>query len=231
MSKLTRQTLLQFARDVNAAADIGKYGSGATGSPVYSNVITTIQALAAWTTGWAAETVANNRPFLEDMNAVDYVFGYMLCYIFQMGIPEWDAGTNYFINSIVMDSSGVLWQSLIDNNLNVTPVAGVSWKQILPVGGLVGNPVAKTIGTPYLAATDGFVSASCFSDGGGNGYIQIKTDAANPPTTVWVRDPFNNVVDTSGGSVGFLVKKGNYYMAEASNGSHAQLMSFTPTGA
>lgn len=131
-TKLTRQTFIQFGINVNASADICQFGSPATGTPVYTSVIATLQALAAWTTGWAAETVANNRPFLEDMNAVHYVFSYMIAYILQMGIAEWDAGTNYYTNSIVQ-SGGVLYQSLIDNNLNVTPVVGVSWKLAVPV--------------------------------------------------------------------------------------------------
>ena len=111
MSKITRQTFIQFGQNVNASADICQFGSPATGSPVYTNVISVLQALAAWTTGFAAETVANNRPFLEDFNAFCYVFSYMIAYILQMGIPEYDAGTTYYINSIVQSRGDLLPKS------------------------------------------------------------------------------------------------------------------------
>ena len=50
MAKLTRETIKLFG--INAGgADIGVFGSLAVGSPTYSNVIATIQSLAAWSTG------------------------------------------------------------------------------------------------------------------------------------------------------------------------------------
>lgn len=126
MAKLPRKTLLQFGSTVNAGSEIGQYGSYA--SPIYSSDITVLQAGTAWPRGWAAETIATNRPFLEDMNAVDFVFGYMLSYILQQGIAEYDSGTTYYIGSMCA-VAGVPYVSLTDTNTGNTPSSSPSnWK-------------------------------------------------------------------------------------------------------
>lgn len=134
MSKLVRKTLLQFGSTVNAASEIGQYGSQA--SPIYSNDIDVLQAGTAWPRGWAGETVATNRPFLEDFNAIDFVYGYFLCYLLQMGLAEYDAGTTYYVNSRVQ-YSGVSYISLQDTNLANTPGSAVStfWQALGDVKG------------------------------------------------------------------------------------------------
>ncbi len=125
MAKITRQTLLVFG--INAGgADIGVFGSLAAGSPTYSNVISTIQSLPAWGTGWAAETIATNRPALEDMNAVCHVLSYGICYLHEMGIPEWDYGTTYYTNSYAQ-VNGMVYISLQDNNTNHDPTASSTY--------------------------------------------------------------------------------------------------------
>ncbi|NCB75430.1 MAG: hypothetical protein EOM51_11935, partial [Clostridia bacterium] len=97
MAKLTRVHQKQFG--VNAgASDVGVFGSLAAASPQYSKDPETIQGLAAFLTGWAAETIANNRPALEDFNALDFLSFYQLCYLFQSGVPEWSAETTYYEN-------------------------------------------------------------------------------------------------------------------------------------
>lgn len=210
MGKITRQTFIQFGVNVNAAADICEFGTPATGSPVYTNVIATLQALTAWTTGWAAETIANNRPFLEDMNAVCYVFSYMIAYILQMGVPEWDAGTTYFTNSIVQ-YNGVLYQSLIDNNLNITPVVGVSWK-LVQKG--FGAWTTITSGTIYQAATDGFICGYGAVTNGST--LDMVTDASASPSTLRQYFASNSSTGTNGGWGGTMpmmcpVRKGDYF--------------------
>jgi hypothetical protein len=119
VSKLTRQTMLCFGLNAGGA-DMGVFGSLAAGSPTYSSVIATIQSLAAWGSGWAAETIATNRPALEDMNGVCHVLSYGVCYLHEMGIPEWDAGTTYYINSYCQ-LNGTVYYSIQDNNINQGP--------------------------------------------------------------------------------------------------------------
>lgn len=117
MSKLSRIFQKQFG--VNAgASDVGIFGSLAASDPQYSKDPTEIQSLNAFLTGWAAETIANNRPALEDFNALDFLTFYQLCYLFQSGVPEWDDETTYYTGSIVQDGNGVLYRSLDDDNVN-----------------------------------------------------------------------------------------------------------------
>jgi hypothetical protein len=125
MAKMTRQTMLWFGSNVGGA-EIGVFGSLAAGSPAYSTVIATIQSLPAWGSGWSAETIATNRPALEDMNAVCYVLSYGVSYLHQMGIAEYDAGTVYYTNSLCM-YNGVIYQSLEDSNVGNTPANGTYW--------------------------------------------------------------------------------------------------------
>jgi hypothetical protein len=128
VAKITRQTLSVFG--INAGgSDIGVFGSLEAGSPTYSNIISTIQGLAAWSTGWAAETIATWRPALEDMNAVHYVLSYGICYLHEMGIAEYDSATTYYTNSICQNA-GIIYQSLVDNNTGNTPaIASSYWRQ------------------------------------------------------------------------------------------------------
>ncbi len=123
MAKLPRKTLLQFGSTVNPASEIGQFGSYA--APIFSSDITVLQAGTAWPRGWAAETIASNRPFLEDMNAIDYVYGYMLAYILQAGIAEYDSGTTYYIGSAC--TVGMIpYVSLTDGNIGNTPSSSPS---------------------------------------------------------------------------------------------------------
>jgi hypothetical protein len=184
MAKINRFTYIPFGGNV-AGAPLGaeQFGSGATGTPVYTNTPATIMALTAWLLGWGAalasgsqtippyvpswdagtsysknavvqtggilyqsliESNLNNAPasspsdwqvitlpaaaklpFLEDANAVDYVHGQALGYIYEMGIPEWDSGTTYWTNSYVQ-VSGLVYRSLIDSNLNNPPASSPS---------------------------------------------------------------------------------------------------------
>lgn len=200
---------MQFGVNVNAAADICEFGTPATGSPVYTTTIATLQANAAWTTGWAAETISSNRPFLEDMNAVCYVFSYMLAYIMEMGIPEYDAGTTYYTNSIVQ-YSGTIYQSLTDNNTGNTPVVGANWKLAIPaISGILGAWTTKASGTIYQAGTDGFVTVVIGV--GSTTTIYGYTDSSSSPSTLRAAQQVPWFSGTAYGSLGFPVRKNDYY--------------------
>ena len=127
MSKLTRQTMLWFGSSSDSSS-VGVFGSIAPGGPgaTYSKVISTIQSLPAWGSGWKAEVVSPLRPAIQDFNAVDYVFSYGICYLHQMGIPEWDAGTVYYQDSYCQ-VAGIIYYSLQDTNLNQNPTTQASY--------------------------------------------------------------------------------------------------------
>jgi len=141
MSKIARVFQKQFA--VNAgASDIGVFGSLAASNKTYSKDPATIQSLSAFLTGWAAETIATNRPALEDFNAVDFLAFYQLCYLLQTGVPEWDASTTYYIGSVVNNGTGTLYKSLVNDNLNNALTDGTKWGQVVPTsidGSILAN--------------------------------------------------------------------------------------------
>lgn len=130
MAKLNRIFQKQFG--VNAgASDVGIFGSLAASNPQYSKDPETIQSLNAFLTGWAAETIANNRPALEDFNALDFLAFYQLCYLFQAGIPEYDADTTYYEGSICQ-VAGVLYRSLDDDNIDNDPTTEADkWEEVV----------------------------------------------------------------------------------------------------
>lgn len=116
MSKILRETMKIFGSTAGAD-EIEQFGSLAEGSPVYTTDIAVIQSLSNYLEGWFGGVVGANLPAIEDMNAIAYLYAYQLAYIFQAGVPEWDAGTTYYTNSII-NSGGVLFVSLQDNNIN-----------------------------------------------------------------------------------------------------------------
>ena len=71
----------------------------------------------------------------------------------------------------------------------------------------------KTVDTIYQAGSSGgFVTIQASYSGSGAGYFQLKTDAANPPTTVKTEWQGNGV----DGSIFCYVKANEYYKMEAS---------------
>lgn len=217
MAKTVDQLLQLFGSTVNGASEVGVFGSGATGSPTYTSSITLMQSLGAWNRGWAAETIANNRPFLEDMNAVDCVFGYQLFYIKQMGIVEWNSGNTYYINSITQ-SSGTVWQSLVDTNIGNNPATSpTAWKTLFPITGLLGAWSATySFATIYKAPTDLLVFAYT-SGGAGVGPIEIMTDSSSTPSTVRGESFLPGTVSGATVFTASAVKKGDYWEASGAD--------------
>jgi len=183
MSKLTRQTMLWFGSSSDSSS-VGVFGSIAPGGPgaTYSKVIATIQSLPAWGSGWKAEVVSPLRPAIQDFNAVDYVFSYGICYLHEMGIPEYDAGTVYYTYSICQ-YNGVIYQSLGDSNVGNTPTPGAYWSVLSYVDLTTNQTVAgvKTFSsfpvTPSSAPTTNYQVAN-------KKYVDDNTPVVPPiPTT------------------------------------------------
>lgn len=119
MARLTRQTLIQFGSS-GGSSNFGQFGSQAASAPVTTKNIATLQSLAAWGAGWQNAVALGQAPYLQDMNGWMYVHSYEACYIFQDGIPEWDAGTTYYIGAVVknLGNSGYVeyYVSLVNTN-------------------------------------------------------------------------------------------------------------------
>ena len=170
MSKIARKTLIPFGSG-GVVGDFEQFGSRAAGSPVYTQDPAVIQALAAWVDGWKAALISGNRaPICEDQNALDFVTGYMLGYLFQEGIPEWDAGTTYYKNSIVKKPGTMeLYGSLVDSNQgNVLPsqTDDVNWKFLFPVrtSQLIGSILDSQIAAVAAAKITGQLATAQYGD-------------------------------------------------------------------
>lgn len=136
MAKLLRKTCIPFGLS-GASTNFGQFGSKQAGLPQTSQDPAVIQALSAWIDGWTTAVVTSNKAaYIEDMNGFCLVAQYMSAYLYEMGIPEWDAATTYFIGSVVQGPAGGAsasqwFQSLQDNNLGNAPPASADnafWK-------------------------------------------------------------------------------------------------------
>lgn len=118
MTKIERKTQKIFAGNADTD-ELAVFGSMISGTPVYNDDIEALQS-EAYTEGWKAAVAANEAPFMEEMNAVQYGFSKQLAYLFQQGIAEWDAGTTYYLNSFCQ-VGGVIYKSKLDENINHSP--------------------------------------------------------------------------------------------------------------
>lgn len=126
MAKILRKNQKIFGKNA-LSTQIGVFGSLAAGSPTTTTDPETIQSLSNYLGGWFNGVVGSNSPAIEDMNALHYLYAYQLAYLFQAGVPEYDANTTYYIGSVV-NYNNVQYQSLTDNNLGNTPAIGVNWQ-------------------------------------------------------------------------------------------------------
>lgn len=126
MPKIQRKLFKPFA--TNAAIDeISQIGSLRAGAPTFSKDPDVIQALANNTDGWFAIAMGENSPAMEDMNAIQFLFAYMISYILESGVPEWNAGTTYYADSMIRDSNGNILSSFINNNISNSPNSKSHW--------------------------------------------------------------------------------------------------------
>lgn len=135
MTKIERKTQKIFAGNADTD-ELAVFGSMISGTPVYNDDIEALQS-EAYTEGWKAAVAANEAPFMEEMNAVQYGFSKQLAYLFQQGIAEWDAGTTYYLNSFCQ-VGGVIYKSMQDENINHSPADGTEgtyWSPLETGGG------------------------------------------------------------------------------------------------
>jgi hypothetical protein len=143
MAKIPRKLLKQFG--VNAGTtEIKQFGSRAAGSPVETKDIDTIQALAAFESGWLAATLTGREnskvPTLEDMNALQYVYATQMKYLFQEGVPEWLATETYYIDGICKVGN-IIYVSKVNDNIGNAPAGDTTnWGKALDFAGDITAP-------------------------------------------------------------------------------------------
>lgn len=126
MAKIQRKTQKIFGQ--NASNDqLAAFGSMAVGAPIYTDDIEALQT-EKYEEGWKTAVVADNAPFMEEMNGVQYGLSKQIAYILQQGIPEYDDGTTYYQNSWCQ-VNGTFYQSLTDDNIGNNPASSsTNWK-------------------------------------------------------------------------------------------------------
>ncbi len=159
MTKIARKRQQIFG-DGAGIDQIAKFGSLAAGVPAFTTDPDTIQTLANFVEGWFSAVIGGNSPAIEDMNAVCYLYAYQLAYIFQEGIPEYQASTQYYIGSVVQLTdltSGIphVYVAIADNFSNSPPIDGgflndTHWRDI--TSGIITTPINPAI-TPSTGLT------------------------------------------------------------------------------
>lgn len=119
MAKIERKTQKIFAGN-GATDDIAAFGSMITGQPVYTDDMDNLQT-TAYTQGWGKAIAANEAPFLEEMNGIQYGFSRQIAYLLQNGIPEWDENTTYYQYTSFAQLNGIIFQSLTNDNIGHNP--------------------------------------------------------------------------------------------------------------
>lgn len=147
MAKILRKVAKIFGSSAGAN-QIAEFGSLAASAPAYSTDPAVIQSLSNWLVGWFDAVIGANSPAIEDMNAFCYVMAYQIAYLMQAGVAEWDATTTYYIGSMV-NSSGSIYTSLIDNNLNNPVTDTTKWSSLITNVATI-NPSTQS---PYTLTT------------------------------------------------------------------------------
>ena len=116
MAKLNRPNGKLFG---SSATNIGVFGSGQSGeTPTTSTNPDAINTLGThWEDGWNGAVVSQapyTAPFVEDMNAVNYVNSYNGAYLLQAGIPEYSRTVDYYVDS-VCTYNGAIYICILDN--------------------------------------------------------------------------------------------------------------------
>lgn len=87
----------------------------------------TSQVTPEFLRGWGI-VGPSDQPTLQDFNAVGYTLGQLLAYLHQMGVAEYNAAQEYYVDSVVT-FSGALYISLIGPNTGNQPsTSPTQWK-------------------------------------------------------------------------------------------------------
>jgi hypothetical protein len=127
MAKIARKHQKIFAGTVSPTGVVATFGSKKAGAIAYSSDPDVIQSLGAWSTGWADAVISNYAPAIQDLNAVCNVLTRQLAYLFQNGVPFWNAVTPYYIGSIASNDLDTIYMSMSNTNLNAAFTDNTKW--------------------------------------------------------------------------------------------------------
>ena len=94
----------------------------------------------------------SDQPSLQDFNAMGYTLGQVLAYLHQMGVPEYNAAQEFYLNSVTM-SGGVAYVSLQNANTGNTPASNPAWwRELYPQSTLTVRGTALRASTAQATA-------------------------------------------------------------------------------
>jgi hypothetical protein len=234
MTRIIRSNQKVFADNVAEPNNIAVFGSLESGTPAFSKDPGDIQSLAAFMHGWAAAVVNNNSPAMQDRNALDYLFSRQIAYVLQLGIPEWNAQTTYYINSYCQ-LDGVIYISKANSN-HTHPATDISfWLPVLTPntsGGAIGNvPLGSAIPIVNQQAwalpvpgeiKDGYALCN------GQSFIGLGVGAYHPSFTAYLPDLSDDRFLMGATAIGAI--NGSNSITLASNNLPLSSGTYTPKG-
>jgi hypothetical protein len=143
------------------------------------------------------------------MNALQFLFSRQLAYLFQSGIPEWNAETAYYVGSWATDSAGIPYVSLVDNNINNALTDATKWK-------------VAVISSLIWSDTREYSQGDWATDNTGQPYVSlVNNNTGNALTDVTKWTPAANVIMTGLGSEVLYAQGG---VASGTSGSPSPLV-------
>lgn len=180
MAKILRKQAKIFGGSLSAGSQqVEQFGSKVgAGTPNYTVDPDVIQGRSNWGDGWISAIDSGTKaPYVQDMNGFCLVMAYQIAYILQQGIPEWNALTTYYEESVVQANSGQWFVSLIDNNVGNAPPSSTSdsnwlWvnpPELTPSASLPAGTIPKVSGVASVGPTGSLaMAAGLLSDDGTN---------------------------------------------------------------
>lgn len=153
MTALPRVTRKLFG-SAASASDFVQFGSDVTGFPLYTKDRAILQAGSAYPLGWNAATISGDKlPPLEEQNGLNYLDSADIVYLYQEGISEYDAATEYQQFSIVKKpGTGQIYCSLITPNIGNPLTDAAKWRFSFDFANpSVGVPIGSVIEWPWSA--------------------------------------------------------------------------------
>lgn len=176
MARLSRVTQTIFA-SLAGLDQIAEFGSLAQGSPTFTTDPAAAQT-ATFAAGWFSAVLGNNSPAMEDTNALFFVITYQLAYLMQLGVPEWNSTTTYYIGSLAQDGAGKIYVSRTDNNLNNALSSATNWKA-------VGGAIMTALGDLVYGDTNGAATRVAGNTTTTKKYLTQTGDGVNSAAPAW----------------------------------------------
>lgn len=159
MARIVRKFQKIFALN---ATNNGVFGSGQDNTKILSQDLTVLQSKAAFLTGWLDATIsAREFPPLEEFQSLMYIATSQIAYLFQEGIPEYDASTTYYQKSVVKQTGTYqLYGSKTDANVGNALADTVNWLPLIDLSATVAHATTAAYGTVQLAVETDLAAGS-----------------------------------------------------------------------